>query len=62
MSYEARDIQQEHRWYQEWHDHFHGDIVPLIVFDNGKIIVDGFDVREIDRALKKRGIRPKTRK
>ncbi len=47
-----RDIQQDHRWYQEWYQHFHGDIVPLIVFDNGKQIIDGYEPKAMVKTLR----------
>lgn len=53
-----RDIQHSHQYYQEWQHNFQGEIVPVIVFDNGKQVVDGFDIRAIKRAMKEVGITP----
>lgn len=61
LTFEERDIQKDHRFYREWHDHFHGDIVPLIVFNNGQQVVDSFDPRGIKRALRATGISLKNR-
>lgn len=33
--------------------------MPVIVFDNGKQVVDGFDIRAIKRALQEVGNLPK---
>ncbi len=33
--------------------------MPLVVFDHGKEVVDGFDLRAIKKALHKVGIRPR---
>ncbi|MBU5637638.1 hypothetical protein KOM00_12960 [Geomonas sp. Red69] len=52
IPYTTRDIRTDHAAHQEWRERYHGDIVPLIVFDNGKKIVDGCDVRAIERALR----------
>ena len=62
IPFESRDIQKSHQFYREWHDHFNGDIVPLIVFDNGRQVVDSFDPRAIKRALKATGSTPRNRK
>ncbi len=58
IPFEARDIQHEHRFYREWHDHFHGDIVPLTVFDNGRQVLDGYDPKRLQNILKELGIYP----
>jgi hypothetical protein len=58
----VRDIQKQHRWYREWYDHFHGDIVPMIVFDNGRQVIDGFDPKAITKVLKTLRIPSKSRK
>lgn len=57
---EIRDIRKQHRWYREWRDHLQGDIVPLIVLDNGRRIIDGFDPKTLTRVLQSTGIMPKT--
>lgn len=53
-----RDIQHNQTYYREWQETWQGDIVPVIVFDNGKQVVDGFDIRAIKRALEEVGNLP----
>lgn len=53
-----RDIKRNKTFYHEWKDSWQGDIVPVIVFDNGKQVVDGFDIRAIKRALREVGNLP----
>ena len=53
-----RDIQHNQTYYREWQETWQGDIVPVIVFDNGKQVVDGFDIRAIKRALQEVGNLP----
>lgn len=53
-----RDIRHNQTYYQEWQHSWQGDIVPVIVFDNGKQVVDGFDIRGIKRALREVGNLP----
>lgn len=48
-----RDIRHDPQAYREWRDRLHGDIVPVIVFNNGELIVDGCDIPAIKRALLK---------
>jgi hypothetical protein len=48
----SRDIRTDKEALHEWRDRYHGDIVPLIVFDGGKKIVDGGDIPAIERALR----------
>jgi hypothetical protein len=55
----VRDIQHNQTYYREWQKTWQGDIVPVIVFDNGKQVVDGFDIRAIKRALEEVGNLPK---
>ncbi|MGB4599356.1 MAG: hypothetical protein WBI04_05195 [Trichlorobacter sp.] len=52
LPFEVRDIKRNKIYYNEWHKTWQGDIVPVIVFDNGKQVVDGFDIRAIKRALR----------
>lgn len=61
IQFEARDIQKDHKYYREWHDRFQGDIVPLIVFDNGKFVIDGYDPESIKQVLKSTGLHPQNR-
>lgn len=61
IAYEARDIQQ-HQYYREWRDRFDGDIVPLIVFDNGYRVIDGYDTKRLNTTLKELGIYPASSK
>jgi hypothetical protein len=61
IPFESRDIQKSHQFYREWHDRFHGDIVPLIVFDNGKFVIDGYDPQALRHALQATGISSKNR-
>ena len=58
LPFEARDIQHNRSYYKEWQENWQGDIVPLIVFDNGKQVVDGFDIRAIKQALREVGNLP----
>lgn len=53
-----RDIQHNQIYYQEWRKTWQGDIVPVIVFDNGKQVVEGFDLRAIKRAMRDVGNLP----
>lgn len=57
IAFEARDIQQN-QYYREWHDRFAGDIVPLIVFDNGYRVIEGYDLKQLNTILKELGIYP----
>ncbi|WP_224981577.1 glutaredoxin family protein [Geomonas agri] len=52
IPYTTRDIRKDQAARQEWRERYHGDMVPLIVFDQGKRIVDGCDVRAIERAMR----------
>lgn len=53
-----KDIRTDRKAYQEWHERYHGDIVPMIVFNNGQKIVDGCDVPAIERVLRDLGVSP----
>ena len=61
IPFEKRDIQHSQQFYREWQDVWKGDIVPTIVFDNGKKVVDGYDIPAIKRAMKELGIIPPLR-
>lgn len=56
IPFTIRDIRKDPIARQEWREHYSGDIVPLIVFDNGKRIVDGFDIPAIERAFRSLGL------
>ena len=58
IPYTRRDIRKDPKARQEWSERYRGDIVPLIVFDNGKRIVDGCDIPAIERALRYLGLSP----
>lgn len=58
IPYSYRDIRKDPKAYQEWRQRYHGDIVPLIVFGNGKRIVDGCDIPAIERTLRDLGVSP----
>jgi hypothetical protein len=46
------DIHKDPKAYREWRDRYHGNIVPMVVFDNGRRIVDGCDIKAIERTLR----------
>ena len=50
-----RDIRRDPSARREWRDRYQGDIVPLIVFDQGKRVVDGCDIPAIEQALRELG-------
>ena len=52
IPFTCRDIRQDQSAYREWHDRYQGEIVPMIVFDGGKKIVDGCDIPAIERSLR----------
>ncbi|MBJ6802664.1 glutaredoxin family protein [Geomonas propionica] len=52
IPYATRDIRKDQVAHREWRERYHGDMVPLIVFDQGKRIVDGCDVRAIERVMR----------
>lgn len=41
----------------EWSKKWHGDIVPLVVFDDGKRVIDGYDPKGMERVLKELDIK-----
>ena len=47
-----KDIRRDPEARQEWSQRFNGDIVPMVVFDDGKRIVDGYDIPAIERVLR----------
>ncbi|GAW67790.1 hypothetical protein GPEL0_01r3817 [Geoanaerobacter pelophilus] len=53
IPFTCRDIRTDREALREWRDRYHGDIVPLTVFDGGKVVVDGGDIPAIERALRK---------
>ena len=55
IPYVCRDIRTDPTARTEWRERYHGDIVPLAVFDGGKRIVDGCDIPAIERALQELG-------
>jgi hypothetical protein len=56
IPFEKRDIQHSQQFYKEWHEAWKGEIVPTIIFDGGKQVVDGYDIPAIKRAMKTLGI------
>ena len=58
IPYTCQDIRTDRKARQEWRERYHGDIVPMIVFDDGKRIVDGCDIPAIERALRELGVTP----
>lgn len=51
IPYTVRDIRKDPNARKEWRERYGGEIVPTIVFDGGKKVVDGCDTRAIERAL-----------
>ncbi len=49
---EIRDITQSARFHHEWKDIYHGDIVPVLVLDQGRFVLDGFERHQYDHFLK----------
>ncbi len=47
-----RDIRKDPDARKEWRERYGGEIVPTIVFDGGKRIVDGCDIPAIERTLR----------
>ncbi len=47
-----RDITQSARFHHEWKDSYHGDIVPVLVLDQGRAVLDGFERHQYDHFLK----------
>ncbi len=58
IPYTSRNIRKDRKALQEWRDRYHGEIVPMVVFNNGKRIVDGYDIPAIERALRDMGFSP----
>ena len=58
IPYTVRDIRKDRKAHQEWRERYHGDIVPLIVLGDGDRVVDGCDMRAINRALRELGYNP----
>ncbi len=58
IPYTSRDIRKDQKARQEWSERYHGDIVPMVVFNDGKRIVDGYDIPAIERALRDLGLSP----
>ncbi len=52
IPFSCRDIRQDREARRDWRERYGGEIVPLVVFDNGKRIVDGCDIPAIERALR----------
>lgn len=59
IPYTVRDIRKDQQAREEWRERYRGEIIPLIVFDDGKRIVDGCDIRAIERVLRELGRKPK---
>jgi hypothetical protein len=52
IPYSCRDIRQDGEARREWRERYGGEIVPMVVFDNGRRIVDGCDIQAIERVLR----------
>ena len=52
IPYTCRDISQDKVARREWRERFAGEIVPTVVFNGGKRVVDGCDIPAIERALR----------
>ncbi len=52
IPYICRDISQDKVARREWRERFAGEIVPTVVFNGGRRVVDGFDIPSIERALR----------
>ena len=48
----CRDIHTDREARREWRERYGGEIVPMVVFNNGQRIVDGCDIPAIERALR----------
>ena len=59
IPYTVRDIRTDQQAHEEWRERYRGEIIPLIVFGDGKRIVDGCDIRAIERVLRELGRKPK---
>ncbi|BEH11680.1 hypothetical protein GSUET_32920 [Geobacter sulfurreducens subsp. ethanolicus] len=51
IPYTCRDIRRDRAAFREWRERFGGEIVPMVVLDEGKKIIDGCDIPAIERAL-----------
>ncbi len=52
IPFTVRDIRKDPNARKDWRELYGGEIVPTIVFDGGKKVVDGCDIRAIERALR----------
>lgn len=52
IPYVCRDIRHDPAARQEWRERYGGEIVPMVVFDGGRRIVDGCDLPAIERVLR----------
>ncbi|WP_407925475.1 glutaredoxin family protein [Geomonas edaphica] len=52
IPFTVRDIRKDPSARKEWRERYGGEIVPTIVFDGGKRIVDGCDIPAIERTLR----------
>jgi len=58
IPYTCRDISNDRVARREWRERFAGEIVPMVVFNGGRRIVDGFDIPAIERALRELAVAP----
>lgn len=56
VRFEIRDISQSSQFHREWKEQYRGDIVPLLVLDNGRAMLDGFQRQNYDLFLKQHSI------
>ena len=52
IPFTVRDIRKDQDARKEWRERYGGEIVPTIVFDGGKRVVDGCDIPAIERVLR----------
>lgn len=51
IPYVCRDIRRDRAAFREWRERYGGDIVPMVVLDGGKKVIDGCDIPAIERAM-----------
>jgi glutaredoxin len=52
IPYSCRDIRRDGEARREWRERYGGEIVPMVVFDHGRRIVDGCDIPAVERTLR----------
>jgi glutaredoxin len=56
IPYREKDINLDRQARMEWSQKWHGDIVPLVVLDDGRRVVEGADLKALERALAELGM------